>query len=483
MKFFSTFLFSLCAVVLTMFPFALHGDEFDLGIFGQEEKAVTFNLKGTFYSKVVADYYRDNPYEDFFEWRNKLFVEADFKLPKRWEAFGSVRIDYNVLASEDRGRGQVKFDVYELYVKKTFGNFDLYLGKTTVTWGLADVSQLDIVNPRDFTEGPFLETEFSKVPLVMARLIYYPDDFTELEGVIIPFYRPVKFELVNTDWSLITPEMLSESDMPQDLGGVDALRDGRVNPFVKDYPPDAFFPPELGFRFTRRGGKVDYTVVLFAGYTDFPLPQFNPDYVRALEIKNPDASAEEKLFGIELVDMITYSKPMDDQDFSVLKPEYGFFAGGGLSTDLKGFGVRGEIFSNLPGYFIGQNLEIVKEPTIGFNTGVDKQFLGDHVYINIFYQGIFVPGMDEDLFLTERINHMAGGILRLKWDDWHISAEAGFTVDFTFGDFLIAPRLSYEVSDVIKVNAGTQILSGDRESPFGYFRENSAWYIQMRWIL
>lgn len=448
-----------------------------------EGKGDRFRFKGTFYSRVVGDYYRNSKYEHFGEWRNKLFLSIDSRPWRKVNLHTSVKIDYSLLISEREERTDLSFDLFELYAHYEGKKFDIYAGKQTVTWGVGDVSILDIVNPRDISEGAYLESDFIKIPIISFRFIYYFSDMSEGEFLFIPFYEPNRFSFIGTDWSIISNEILQKNERIDELNAIDRLLSGAINPFLKDYPEKDFLHPETGVRFTMRMTDFDATFVIFAGYTDFPYPHFNPDYVKRVQQTSGDLTTEEKIFSITPMDMITYSKPFDDVDFVTLRPDFFLSTGAGISSDIKGYGIRVEFLLSYPNYFIGENLGVVKKLTLAFGGGIDKTFLDNRVYLNLIYNLMYVNDFDQDLFLTERFNSAVGGMARVKIVEEKLSADAGGTYDITFKDFILFFQLTYSFSDSFQLSGGTRILHGREVTPFGYFEENSGFYIMIKYIL
>jgi hypothetical protein len=119
----------------------------------------------------------------------------------------SGRFEYNgFLKGDGTGSYYHLSQVHEAYASLSYQNLDLNLGQKKISWGKADLSIVDSVNPPDLTELYFIEEEFSKVPVPMAQVNYFSGDF-KVEGVFLPFFTPARFTIAGRNWSLISPQL------------------------------------------------------------------------------------------------------------------------------------------------------------------------------------------------------------------------------------------------------------------------------------
>lgn len=471
MKSFNKIRVSVLLTFLTSLTLPLLLSAQEMEIFGKEVE-----VKGIFYSRVNFDYKRDNFMEDFIEWRNKFFLEL--KIPfKNGSLVFSGKSFYNLLWNEKEEDSDFFFDVYEAYVKFSKGEFDFSLGKQFLSWGKSDVSVLNIATPFDYREFIFMEEEFFNKPILLGKISWIRENWT-LEGVFIPFYEPPDFNIIKDDWSIFIPELLTENG---DYESIKAI-ENQITPVYFDYPDRDIRNGEAGVHFSSSVSMLDYSFVLFYGWTDIPAFYFHEDFLKSLEMTK--GSPEEKLASITPVEVITYSTPDGDEKtrdhFITASPVRSLTTGGSFSTAWKGIGFMGDLGISYPSIFYNENFRVRKKSLISISTNIDYIFPED-IYGNLLFSGFFIPDYSEKLFIVKQFNPVLGFYLRKSILEDKLTMEGRFVLDINYLSWALDIRTSYSLKDNFKIIAGTHILDGRRASLFGFFRENDEGFLGIKW--
>ena len=90
----------------------------------------------------------------------------------------SVLSDYLYFGSEDE-TDEYDLNLHEAKYQYFTNRFDLSIGKQIIRWGKTDqISPVDTLNPQDLREFVIPEYEERKIPVWMADLKLFSDDFT-----------------------------------------------------------------------------------------------------------------------------------------------------------------------------------------------------------------------------------------------------------------------------------------------------------------
>lgn len=455
--------------LLLLLPLPLRSQEV---LFGERE----IQIKGVFYSRLNFDYRKDNFMEDFLEWRNKFFVEL--KVPVKSATFVlSGRSLYNLLWNEKEEDSSLVFDLYEAYVKFSKGDFEFSLGKQFLNWGKSDVSVLNIATPFNYTEFIFVEEEFFNKPILLGKLSLTKGEWT-LEGVFVPFYEPPDFNVIGDDWSIFIPELLVE------VGDYESIKaiEKQITPVYFDYPDRDIRNGEVGIHFSSSEKMIDYSFILFYGWTDFPAFYFHEDFLKSLEMSR--GTPEEKLASITPAEIIAYSTPDGDErtrdHFITASPVRTLTTGLSFSTAWKGVGFMGDVGIGYPSVFYNENFRVREKILLSISGNIDYLFPED-IYGNFLFAGYFIPDYTEKLFIVRRFNPVAGFYIRKHLFEDKLSLEGRFVLDINYSSWTCDIRIAYSLTDNFKILGGTHILDGRRASLFGFFRENDEGFIGIKY--
>jgi hypothetical protein len=227
---------------------------------------------------------------------------------------------------------------------------------------------------------------------------------------------------------------------------------------------------------------LDYSFVLFYGWTDIPAFYFHEDFLKSLEMTK--GSPEEKLASITPVEVITYSTPDGDEKtrdhFITASPVRSLTTGGSFSTAWKGIGFMGDLGISYPSIFYNENFRVREKTLISISTNIDYIFPED-IYGNLLFSGFFIPDYSEKLFIVKQFNPVLGFYLRKSIFEDKLTMEGRFVLDTNYLSWALDIRTSYSLKDNFKIIAGTHILDGRRASLFGFFRENDEGFLGIKW--
>lgn len=328
----------------------------------------------------------------------------------------------------------ISAELREFYLDARFGRLNLRLGKQQVVWGEADgLKVLDVINPTDFTEFILEPFEDSRIPtwLVSAtaglgsvnlEIVWSLDSSAHL-------FSPNNgnFALSSSRTAQPAPEL------------VDVIR--RDNPIAS---------PEGGVRLSSSIGSTDVSLVAMSRFNDFAVFQ-QP----ATNATNRPLTAEyfrETLYGVSatraLGDLVVRSELayIEDRRFT---PE-------DLSEATP---VESDVLQGV----------------LGLDWFAPKSWLLSLQYF-VTHRRDDIAARDprqRDEFATLSIRK------RLKND------QAAFSVITLYNrldrDWLIRPKLSYEISDTWELSAGADLFRGTRAGTFGQFQDASRLFFSLTW--
>lgn len=159
--------------------------------------------------------------------RAKLNLELDGKLNAQWKAhatgYGYYDAAYQLNGRSDYSaelldENESEVELGEAYLQgKLHAQSDLKFGRQIVVWGKSDNLRVtDVLNPMDNREPGLVDIEDLRLPLAMARLDYYVQDW-EFTALAIPEIRFHKLPAEGSDFYPLSMPYPTES-MPDDGG-------------------------------------------------------------------------------------------------------------------------------------------------------------------------------------------------------------------------------------------------------------------------
>ena len=157
----------------------------------------------------------------------------------------------------------------ELYVELVSEHADLRLGYSRVVWGRLDELQpTDVVNPLDLAKFFFEGRAEARMPVAMARARFFLAASTTLEALVVPQFRPGRFDQLDEPTSAFN------------------LLAGILPPGTERGPGPRTSWSNLqgGARLQTTTGRVDWSLSGYRGFETFGVLQLTPDAVAVEEV-------------------------------------------------------------------------------------------------------------------------------------------------------------------------------------------------------
>lgn len=426
-------------------------------------------------SKLVPLFGTKNSFQDSLEFRNKLYLKASASPDERLKLLLSGRFEYNAFLKGD-GTGDYGHvaDIHEGYASLSVKDIDLSLGQKKVSWGKADLSIVDNINPPDLTELLFIEEEFAKVPVPMAKADYYVGPM-KVEGVVLPFYTPARFTLTGRNWSLISPQLQDffAGCAAQQIGG--PLPPGSVTSLgLIEYPKDdVLSSSSLGARVSGSREGLDFGMSWLYGWEPLPTFYFNPDFLR--QIRKERGDLFDKLCSVSALDLAAFYPLFD------AKPRRITHIGAEFATTAHDVGIRAEADLGERRGLITDNLEVVEKPVLQWTVGADYTLPYD-IYVNGQFLQMIILNYQSDIFIFKEVNNTIVGYIRRPFYEDKIQPELRGLYNITQGDFYAALRIAYQWTDALRITGALNVMGGPpRKSFLGFFSDNSHASLQLRY--
>ncbi|GAB3760486.1 hypothetical protein GCM10028796_09190 [Ramlibacter monticola] len=355
-------------------------------------------------------------------------ASAWLKVAPRFGKAASAHIEGWVRRDGDKSQSQMR----EAYLDLRQGPVDLRLGQQIIAWGRADeLNPTDNLTPRDYT---LLVPEASdqRFGTVGARAVWHLGDYA-LTGAWLPRFRSNIFPIGTTPGVTVTREA------PHDAGAA--------------------------LKFERTGRGVEWSVSYYDGLDP------NPDLVFAGA--GPG--------GLQLA--------LRNHPIRVL--------GADVAGVLGRYGLRAEAAYTWTSHDEGPNA-LVKKPFFYGVAGADRTF-DNGTYVNLQYYLRHIAGFSDPnaiadplqraialqsaLISNQRDATEHGISLRVshRWLNDTLEVELLGVISLTRGDNAWRPKLTYALSDSLKLTVGADLFRGGRDTYFGRLRDNSLAYAELKY--
>lgn len=351
-----------------------------------------------------------------------LWLKATRRLGGTFAYFAEGWAAGDVHAGETRTTAELR----EAYVEARAGDIDLRVGRQIFAWGRADgINPTDRLSPKDLrTLAP--NDDDRRLGVDAARATWYTGSVA-VSAIWLPLFRANRIGL------------------PAEFSGA-----------VEDR--EEWIGDSWAARVERTGGAVDWSVS-YASVRDV-----GPDLVSFNGPAGP---------GIELA-----HHPLR-------------VVGADLAGNIGHYGLRGEA-----AYLHTIDREgidpTVKNRELSFVGGADRTFAGT-VNLNVQYVfkyvfgrvGSAAPGTIERQQgvlsgQSARVQHGASLRLGAKWFHETFEADLSGAGYFRPRGIVVRPKISYALSDPLRVTAGSEIYRGDDTALFGLMRRNSSGFVEVR---
>lgn len=311
---------------------------------------------------------------------------------------------------------------------------DFSVGRRIVAWGRADrINPTDVISSRDFTRL-FTEDADQRRGNLMATAARSFSDLTAT-AYWLPELRPNVYPLA----------------VPAGIVVLD--QEGR------------FDARQFALRLDQTGGRFDWSVSYFDGLD-----------------RDPDARIDSVVAGVETIQPLYRRARAIGADFA---------------TTIDRFGVRGEVVyrqgddhSDADTFDKGDALAAVigVDRDLSDTVNVNVQYLVHHVIE--FEDPRIIPDPGVRLLATRAalINNQftrtqQGASVRVAYSGLNdtLTVELAAVGYFTDGSAALRPKVTYALTDALKVIGGVDLFFGDDETYFGQLRKNRAAYLELRY--
>lgn len=438
--------------------------------------ALTFALTSTVRQSAAQETFDLNGYvrSDIFAGRSTrasgpvtkaAYGELALKLKVRKQAYGDAYAEARLRSGDQSGEPQTSVSLREAFVNLYAGPVDLRLGQQIIVWGRADgFNPTNNLTPFDFRIRSPSEDD-RRLGNVGARAFLNLAP-VRLEGVWIPFYSPTQLptSVALPDGVSFGTPMTPAAKLKNGLGA------GRVHLELPSFEASASY---------------------VFGYA--PLPGL------ALQDFNAGRS-----YGIRIAQR-PYKQHVLGADFSTVVADY--------------LGLRGEAAYRIP--LLWRKKLYAARPDLQYVLGVDRtfgslsviaQYIGRHVF-DWARQPEPDPPFDPSILgslpdplsglaaqtVTASINEVLAArnqilfaqtaptqhlmSLRLEWLAFNqtLSLSTLGLLNFTTKEWLVFPKVSYQISDDMSSAIGAEIYGGPQDTLLGLLeRERSAAYAELR---
>ncbi|MFQ5570955.1 MAG: DUF1302 family protein [Rhodothermales bacterium] len=370
---------------------------------------------------------RGEPWPDYLLGDERIQLELT-RFGSNAGLLGKVDFYYDSIAK------RADIEIREAYVDVQWGTFDIRAGRQIITWGVGDLVFINDVFPKDwvaFLSGRPLEyLKFGSDALSVNVF----DEAISAQAVVIPFYQP---DILPTG-----ERLTAYNPFPAATGRIERLPENRLK------------NTQWALRLYRYLGN--YVVSLY-GYRGFyPSPpgmDFDPD-TGLVTVFHPRLN----VYGASI---------------------QGAFLNGVLSLEGGYYDSRDDTDGTNPAIENAQvRLLAGYQRAFTENLTVGVQYYGEHIQKHAQYAATLPPGFP----LRKEWRHTLS--VRLTQLMQYQTVRLSF---FTFyspneDDYYVNPEVQYELSDGVRLAAGSLLLGGERESTFfGQFEKNDNVYVVLRY--
>lgn len=351
------------------------------------------------------------------------------------------KADFGGAFAEIRGRHGQEFDLEvsefnlrEAYVDTYLGRFDLRIGHQIVVWGRADgINPTDNITPKDLlVRSP---DEDDRRLANFAVRTHYNLSSLRLEALWVPFYAASR---IPTEFINFPPGVL--------YGG-------------HEYPTARLKNSAFAFRLNLELSGLDGSLSYFNGYNPFP--------GLSAAVYNVPPAATGPLVQV------------------FLKAYRMHTLGGDFSTTLGKLGLRGEAAYRRPHLDYETNMFVIN-PDIYYVVGVDREFSNGMSFILQYLSRYVLDFKELDrpsdpsllplynlntknrLLASQQYQWSHSFSLRLAASLLHetLHLELMSMVNLTSEEYLLRPKMDYEISDAFSFVLGGELYRGPEETLF-----------------
>ncbi len=406
----------------------------------------------------------------------------------------------------------------EGYAELFFGPVDLRLGKQKFAWGKLDTFQpTDVLNPRRYND-PFLVDEIdAKIGIPAAAIAYYPpaldtDALADLRlGLVwVPVPVATRFPLTRERWF---PPATSVREVvrvpPLDLLPATPIVVQNELDTENREPPHQLDEGAVGLRASGVSRGLDWSLYFYDGQ------ETQPSFDFATSIVWPRARRALRLG--EQPALPPPGEPLRLRSDSLLLPSFERMrlVGADGAVEAAGFTLRGEAAYGMDRLLPRSIEELISDASIRRAVGppdrqgriAAKLAAGERVPIDLgdlfatsdtvewglgvdhVYRGwapllqVLQTAVLDDVprLLISRVDTRVLFILRKAFLDDRLSTDTAVLQGLARGYTTGIVRLTYDVTDHLRVRAGYLLIAGSRQTLIGQFHDNDQSFFQIRY--
>lgn len=401
-------------------------DIFEEAVKGDSPGKIGFEFSGYIRSVLYAGESLETAAAEFKSTYGEVSLELKASHSKLGDAFAEIRYR----RGKEFGENISQFDLREAYVNTYIGPVDIRVGHQVVAWGRADLlNPTDNITPKNLLVRSPEEDDRRQANFLLRTVFNFKP--TRIEAIWIPIYRA--------------------SVLPLELF---PLPPG-IELSSPHYPADHLENSAYAFKLNLELPSFDGSVSYFNGFHHFP------GITSAVTLNAPPA-----------VLLRAYRTHIFGLDFS---------------TNIGSLlGLRGEIAYRTPHRDHEVNVYI-PNPDLQYCIGIDRGF-GNNLHIILQYIGRYVFEFTDlqlpvnPLLILEyelgrnnrmisfqqyRIAHALSW--RWEWKLLHENLQVEFIgmVNFTSDEYLLRPRISYDIADALTASIGGEFYTGPEDTLFG----------------
>lgn len=329
-----------------------------------------------------------------------------------------------------------RVELLEAYGDTWLGDTSLRIGKQQVVWGQADgLKVLDVINPQNYREFNLPDFEDSRIPTWMINSQHPTGSNSNLQVLIIPDMTFNELADSGSQFSISSPELTPQPVSGSPISMLDTIR-----------PKDKI---ETGIRWSLFIAGWDITANYFNFYQDTPV--IYRDLVGASVFVTPTYEPSQ---------LVGFSANTVISDW-VWKAEFGY------------------VYDN---YFIRNDFN---QSGIQKSDEISSVFSFDyHGFSNLMvsYQLFHSKILDYDTEVIRKENSIRHTLL-FKKNIWNETLEFKNFLLFNqdYGDGQIRFKAIYKLNDYCSLWSGVDYFYGDREGPFGQFKDASRFILGWQW--
>lgn len=390
-------------------------------------------------------------------------------------------------------------EVREAYVEASFRNADLRIGVQSIAWGKLDgVPPTDVINPRDFHDPLVDDFEEAKIGIpAIVGSYYLPDwsaaSFSQLRAtlVYVPFAVPSRLPLVEERW--FPASILSEfSQQDIGIGGVvfasDPLPISRRTENRR--PPRELQDGGIALRLGGTWQDTDWDLYHYSGphtgpNADLTATVFGPEGANPIVLSHADAVLIQDhdvthMTGIDAATSIGGASIRAEAAFFLNRP-YLRTTDGLVNDAIDDLRLRfGEVRVDLEDGELSIPFDDLFPTLDSVEWGIGVDYLFHGVYPLLQLNQIIILDPAPRLLIADPETRLTALVRRAVWQD-RLELEVRSVYAIERESWFVFPRVSYAVSDSLRLRLGYLAVGGPTNSLIGQFHHNDELVLQARY--